>query len=57
MFAYKTNLFSYQGNIKDPFYNVNHDSRFKDKKQSLNQGKTFFYKIGQKDNIPLKVIN
>ena len=40
MFAYKTNLFSYQGNIKDPFHNVNHESRFKDKKQSLNQGKT-----------------
>ena len=40
MFADNTNLFSSQGNIKDPFHNVNRESRFKDKKQSSNEGKT-----------------
>ena len=33
MFADNTNLCSSQGNIKDPFHNVNRESRFKDKKQ------------------------
>ena len=62
MFADDTNVFSSHSNIKDLF-NVNLELNeiavwFKDKKLSLNEGKTkckFFHKFRQKNNIPLKL--
>ena len=62
MFADDKNIFSSHSNIKDLF-NVNLELDeiavwFKDKKLSLNEGKTkctFFHKFRQKDDIPLKL--
>ena len=62
MFADDTNVISSHSNVKDLF-NVNLELNgiavwFKDKKLSLNEGKTkckFFHKFRQKNNIPLKL--